>query len=287
VTTEYVLASDGILARKQGRYAEQKLGFIDRYLPAALSATRRKADRVFLDMFAGPGLNCDDEGYEFDGSPLRAMRATTAQGERQTLTRYIGCNIVPEEHEALQARVTRLRASGQCAVEDVSLFLGDANLLLPRILSSVPEHAWICAFLDIEGPSQLPWSSLSELRRRHGSVDLYLLFPLEMGWNRLAAEWREHPDLFTRAFGCEEWRPAMEGWETSGLGYRARRMLLELYLRRLRALWRHVEMVKAVRLTGDRLLYRMIFATNHPAGVSISAWAQKRGDDQLSLDLLR
>ena len=278
--TDHVLASDGILARLQGRHAEQKLSFIDRYLPPALSATRRKADRVFLDMFAGPGLNRTLDGYEFEGSPLQAMRARAVQGEPIALTRYIGCNIDLIDHRALQERVHRIQGSGGCTAGEVSLFHGDSNALLPRILDSVPTSAWICAFLDIEAPSQLPWATLEELVRRHRSVDLYLLFPLEMGWNRLAADAQAHSGIFQSSFGCSDWRPIIERWSTSSLGYRARRELLELYLRRLRSLWKHVETIRAVHLRGDRLLYRMLFATNHDAGVSISSWAKKRTDEQ-------
>jgi len=100
----HVLASDGLPARLQGRYAAEKLEFLDRYLSAALSATRTKRRRVFLDLFAGPGLNRDEHGVELDGSPMRAIRAVASQGQPVAFTEYFGINLDATDDMALKER---------------------------------------------------------------------------------------------------------------------------------------------------------------------------------------
>lgn len=44
-------------ARKNGEYAEEKLDFLDRFLPPALNMTASKPQRWYVDLFAGPGLS--------------------------------------------------------------------------------------------------------------------------------------------------------------------------------------------------------------------------------------
>ena len=53
------IASDGLRARENGEWAVTKLLFLDRFGPTAIDATRRKHNRVFVDLFAGPGMNID------------------------------------------------------------------------------------------------------------------------------------------------------------------------------------------------------------------------------------
>ena len=278
-----IIADDGLIARKQGRWAQQKLDFIDRYLPPALSATRRKDHRVFLDLFAGPGLNRTEDGFEFPGSPLRVLQSGTGQGSPVALSRYVGINLDDDDHEALHERVRRLESAGLCRVPDVSLINDDANVCVGRVLAGIPTDAWVCAFVDIEKPKQLPWATLETLRRRHWSVDLYLLFPLEMGWNRMIPEWQQSEHIFDLAFGCGDWRPIVGERLNSSHQFRARRQLLSLYESRLRTLWKYVRMVKAVNLRGDQKLYRMFHASNHRAGKNIAEWASTPAGTNLEL----
>src|SRR6185503_18513669 len=52
-----VIAQDGLPARDSGRWGLTKLSFLDDYCPAALQATKRKLQRCYVDLFAGPGIN--------------------------------------------------------------------------------------------------------------------------------------------------------------------------------------------------------------------------------------
>lgn len=81
LTLSYVIAPDGLIARVNGPWAKVKLSFLGEYGPVALKATMRKATRVYVDLFAGPGLNSltgTGAGQIIEGSPLRAIELRTA-----------------------------------------------------------------------------------------------------------------------------------------------------------------------------------------------------------------
>lgn len=136
---------------------------------------------------------------------------------------------------------------------------------------------YVFAFFDIQGITELPWRVLEELRRYgHRSVDLYLLFPLNMTLQRLLAydptkRERFDPNL-TAFFGSNEWVRLAEAPRTDAQGAAFRQQITDFYKDRLRTLWTDVEEQRTVRLTENRELYRMIFATNHWAAGNIAGW---------------
>lgn len=287
--SEPLVARDGLLARKAGAWAKEKLQFLDDFVPGALSATGRKHDRVFIDLFAGPGVNViESTGEEFPGSPLRIARLTAPRRPDLHFTRAIFCNNDLAIHRALQARVDRLRASGESVVPVMDCLHVDSNSALPAVMASIDPYAYILAFADIEGVAQLPWVTLTALRARHQSVDLYVLVPVDMSFNRLLgtdpAQRRKHTPVLDAYFGDERWRAIGEKWMTDAQGKQVRTELLDLYRARLGTLWAHAEVVVVGRFGGDRNLYRMIFASNHGAGTRIAQWCAARpADGQMRL----
>lgn len=278
-----VRATDGLRARDNGAWGEVKLSFLDFFCAPALKATASMPTRVFLDLFAGPGMNVDVKGggREFEGSTLRALRACAPDGSC-AFTKVVAVNAVGLDHRALEERVARLLAAGQSRLrpDQIELVRGDANAELPRILGTIHPRAYIFAFADIEAPRQWPWSSVEALRaHHHRSVDLYALFPLEMALNRLFSyaetHKRRYAHILTRFFGSEEWRKIDERRITKAQSPDLRRALEQLYLRRLREHWRYVESAVEVKRRGGHFLYKMIFASNHDAGKRIAAWAKR------------
>jgi three-Cys-motif partner protein len=260
--------------RHNGQYAKLKLEFLDRYLPAALNATQRKLRRVYIDLFAGPGMNSDGH-VEFLGGALRAL-AATGPGSGTSLTDAVLVNIDEIDHKALQTRVANACAAGESRVplERIRILRGDANELLPDILSRLDPWEYLLVFADIEAPRQLPFASLVSLRARHTSVDLYVLFPLEMALRRLMAyngrrreEWAPVLDSF---FGCTTWRAIAEELRANPdradeLG----RRLTTLYCDQLKTLWEDADVVADVHLRKRQRLYRMLFAASHDAAARI------------------
>src|ERR1043165_3941689 len=70
----YLLASDGLLARKSGEWAKRKHHFLRNYCGITTVSMRSRFKLVYLDVMAGPGLcKMEDTGEEFPGSPFVAL----------------------------------------------------------------------------------------------------------------------------------------------------------------------------------------------------------------------
>jgi len=52
----------------------KKLEFLKRYLPAFVKATQKAISRHYVDGFAGPGYNRQEDGTLVEGSPLLALQ---------------------------------------------------------------------------------------------------------------------------------------------------------------------------------------------------------------------
>lgn len=282
-----LLASDGLRARDNGPWGRDKLSFIDSFGPPALQATKRKPHRVYVDLFAGPGRNLvrgSTSGEEYTGSPIRALQMRASASEEVTFTHAYLVNAISADHAALEERVARMYVAGEAVIHrrNVQLIHGDANDVIDVIFRQIHTLAYVFVFADIEAPRHWPWSSVEALTRRgHGSVDLYSLFPLDMAIVRLMSYEEggntRYAERLTAYFGTDAWRSLLERRVTSERAAELRQALVQLYVERLRTRWRDAGPVKDVYLRGQQFLYRMLFASNHPAGASIAKWASRQG----------
>ncbi len=289
-----VTAKDGLLARDSGPWGRTKLSFLDYYCPAAIQATERKLERYYVDLFAGPGVNVirGTPATEFEGSPLRVLRYVGQQRQDLSFTHAVFINAMARDGQALRTRVERLVESGQSRVvrENIDLIDGDANMVVARVLKDIPKRAYVLVFADMENPKQWPWNSMMALKAQgHESVDLYTLFPLDMAIVRLLAYRRDHADRYaealTRFFGTDSWRGLVARRLTDAQAPQLRRDLVSLYLDQLRTLWNHAGEMVDVYLCGERRLYKMLFASDHPAGKAISDWIKKHSSEPDQGDL--
>lgn len=292
---EYALASDGLPARRNGRYAERKLEFLDRFLPPALNATKTKHRRWYLDLFAGPGMCIDtqDPTHEYPGSPLRALPATAPLDVTTHFTNAVCVNLNERDWGALQQRIERACADGRSRVRLAGIrnLLGDSNALLPDIMREIPPLDYVFVFADIEGVRQLPWRTVTELKRYgHVSIDLYLLFPLEMAIKRLisysAAHTAKHAARLSAFFGDDAWKALADERITDTQSPRLWNGLEQLYIDKLHSLgWRHVAVQRDVVIRGRRGLYHMLFASNSDVADTLANWERSTsGPGQLSLE---
>lgn len=288
------IASDGLRARENGAWAAEKLDFLDRFVPPGLSIAKTKLSRVFVDLFAGPGMNVvPDNGREIEGSTLRALKLRGTGRDGPPFTHLHAVNLNSLDGVALSKRVESLYSARRALVPRPNLAMhhGDANELLPGILRTIHTRAYILVFADIEAPKQWPWSSVESIRQQgHKSVDLYMLFPLDMGINRLIAVANQqhtarHSQKLTQFFGTQEWRALCDRRITDSHSPQVRHGLLEIYLQRLREFWTHVYVVKDVRKRGDHRLYKMLFATNDDAAQRVADYVGDggKGSPQLGL----
>ena len=75
----YLIASDGLLARKSGQWAKRKHHYLRNYCGITTKSMRSRWKLVFLDVMAGPGLCKTEEGEEFPGSPFAALEHDFAE----------------------------------------------------------------------------------------------------------------------------------------------------------------------------------------------------------------
>ena len=289
-----VVGSDGLPARESGEHAKRKLAFINHYCPVAIDATEKKYRRRYIDLFAGPGLNrIRGTNEEVDGGALRVLASRGQLHPELSFDEAFLVNLETIDHAALKARVERAIAEGRCMVPPSRIHheRGNANQLLPRLLAQCHQLDYVLTFADIEAPSQLPWSTV-EIMTSHGhkSVDLYVLFPLEMGLNRLMP-YRDmppgHQAILNAFFGVEDWKRILAERFTEAQSADCMRKLEELYLDRLRTRWTRAFKLFNVMRVGRKGMYRMLFATSHAAGEKIADWARKQTEasDQTKLEL--
>jgi len=279
-----VVARDGLVARDNGAWGEAKLSFLDYYCPSAIQATAKKQQRYYVDLFAGPGRNVvrGTHGNEFDGSPLRVLRYQSAGRQPLAFTHAVFVNANQKDHEALEERVRRAVAAGtnQIPQENIQCVKGDANAEIGRFLRQIPREAYVMVFADMEAPSQWPWDSMRALRGLgHRSVDLYTLLPLDMAIVRLISYQRDQRERYAttldRFFGTRGWRSLADRRLTAGQAGEMRQGLTELYLSQLRTLWRNAGPMIDVFLRGQQRLYKMLFASDHPAADRIASWIKR------------
>jgi three-Cys-motif partner protein len=285
--------ADGLRARKAGQWAHEKLSFLDEFIPAALQATgvakhpdkKPKLQRWYVDLFAGPGRNVVERtGEEFAGSAIRVLPMGATRNPNVHFTHAVLVNKNKDDHAALEARVSRLRAEGRCPIPEKNLQQPrhDANWLLGGLMPRIHSQAYVFVFADITKPSHWPWSSVRKLRHfGHQSVDLYMLFPLGMAIQRILsfnpATVEQGRDVLDSFFGTKEWRELHDRRITDAQSPELHRRILDLYSRRLKELgWAYVYDTRDVKRTGNVGLYHMLFASNHEAGAAIAQWSAKK-----------
>lgn len=274
-----LLASDGLLARRNGAYAKAKLEWMEAYLEAGLAVASGKMDRVYVDLFAGPGMSVDPEtGEEFASGALRAVQLTGRGSAGSTFTDAYLVNLNPNDHGALEQRIERLMHQGKLRIprHRIRIVHADANDYVHDILAAVHQRAWMFVFADIEAPSNMPFATVRALKSRgHQSVDLYALFPLQMGLQRALPYDLEKGAKAGRGldeyFGVETWRTVYHGRVTEAYGDEFRRKLEEIYCEQLQQLWTQAGCVTKISVEGtNKTLYHMLFAASNPAALRVA-----------------
>ncbi|MEE9227865.1 MAG: three-Cys-motif partner protein TcmP [Acidimicrobiia bacterium] len=283
VPPDYVMAKDNLPARDQGGWAQDKLRWLEEFLRPAIAATKRKGGATYyVDLFAGPGRNANDRGDDFQGSPLIGLESEFLfkdETETSGFNHFYFCNIDPLDHALLEQRVEKKLAEVGSRVkpDNVRCLPGDSNELIHKILDEIPEWAYVMVVADIDGPSDLAFDTLRALRQRHDSVDLYVLYPTNLGISRLLPYdgERRHNKTLDRYFPTLDWEEIVNDRRTNAQSAEMRGRLLELYRSHLANHWKYVEVAMDVRKKGGNL-YHMLFATDFSPAISMAISARSR-----------
>jgi three-Cys-motif partner protein len=211
-----------------GPWTEEKLTRLTKYLSAytTIFASNPKAatlKTIYVDAFAGTGYRSSSETEPltltlFEDEEAKAFQrgsATIALETVPSFDAYLFIDEAPEHVHELEALTQQFPDK----VKQVSVIQEEANTFLARWCQ---ETDWrthrAVVFLDPYG-MEVAWSTIAALAHTR-AVDLWILFPLGQGVNRLLT--RNHPptgawaDRLTRVFGTDEWqesfyKPSVQG----------------------------------------------------------------------------
>ncbi|MDD5369413.1 MAG: three-Cys-motif partner protein TcmP [Anaerolineaceae bacterium] len=260
---------DGLLMRRTGAWATEKLDYLCRYLKIFTTSMRTKPWRGlhFIDLFSGPG-KCQIRGTNqiMLGSPLLSMKL------EYPFSRYF---FVDADPTAIDALKLRCGSSDQSA--HIQYQVGNSNQVVTSIVKQIEaidrqylKDKWPSlnlAFLDPEG-FELEWTTVASLGKIQ-RMDLIIYYP-QMGLTREIRKDFQNPE-YTKIdayFGGTEWRDVYQKYQLGQI-QSLHRSLLDLYEGKLKSLG-YVEIKEnepLMRNTGRNApLYRLIFASKHPLG---------------------
>ena len=248
-----------------------KLKILELYLPGYLGATQSAIETIYIDGFAGPGMN-QIHGTErlVQGSPLIALSARSQAGDRFDRLYFI------EKHKETFDELETLVASRDTE-HRATVIHGDVNVELPRVVRQINKRTPTFVLLDTDA-IEPAWRTIEAIAAWR--TELLINFPLGMSINR-------NPDSAkaARYFDSSTWRDIWEGGRvsrTSGL--------LKFYLSRLAELGydqqpEHPRLIRSD--ANNNPLYYLLLASKHPAAKSIMDWVLKQPDasGQSRLDL--
>lgn len=198
---------------------------------AALFSTQSYLEGVCIDAFAGPGNGVTTKGRLYDGSPRIAL----------TFDKSFNA------FHFIDADITNINAlnelAGKFPTKSVYTYLGNANRLLPDLLSKLDWHKTrALVFIDPFG-LDFHWAAMTQILNQT-KIDVWFLFPVQ-GCLRLL---RHRPeDLkpentrhLDNLFGNETWRevyhvsPSMFDSEDVALNTEKAEFLIKRYIDQLK-----------------------------------------------------
>jgi three-Cys-motif partner protein len=207
-----------------GPWTEEKLSRLRKYLRAYMTifSTHPQAKQlktVYVDAFAGAGFRKDavfqageanllfDVTADSDAEALRKGSARVALETNPAFSQYIFI----ENNEGHVRSLSSLRQQFPAIESRIDIVPEDANsYLLEWCRRSDWRETRAVVFLDPYG-MQVEWSTISAMAETK-AIDLWILFPLGVGVNRLLM--RKSPpigawaDRLTRIFGTDGWKSA-------------------------------------------------------------------------------
>jgi three-Cys-motif partner protein len=192
----YLIASDGLLARKSGEWAKRKHHYLGRYCGITTGSMAKKFKLVYVDVMAGPGLcRIEETREEFPGSPFVALEHDFAD--------YILIEDDPDLVRALKARVAKHpKAHKVKVIENNWIEVMEAGQL------KFDASTLVVAFVDPTGVSQIPLAAIKKLAA-NPRIDLLVTIQYRLGivWNARQYQRSKNTDTALDNFlGVGNWR---------------------------------------------------------------------------------
>lgn len=276
-----------------GDWTEQKLAVLAGYLGAYTTALRKQRFKTgYIDAFAGSGYRTPS-GASDDGRMLFSDSELTEPDSRGWLdgSARIALNASPrfdkyifiERNSKRCGDLERLKQEFPEYADDIDIKRADANEALQQICRKNWTGHRAVLFLDPYG-MQVEWATIQAVAGTN-AIDMFLLFPLGIGVNRLLTRdaiipegWRRRLDLL---LGTNDWydefyrfeseRSLFEEAPTERVTKASTATIGRYFNDRLKTLFADVAPEpRVLRNKTGCPLYLLCFAAGSPAGASIA-----------------
>jgi len=275
VADDSKIGSDGLLVRKSGAWAKEKLYYVARYFDIFNRGMKdRWPRRVYVDLLAGSGRCClkEDPSVEFDGSPLLAFKADPGftallcvEGDAvkaaALATRLEGVNNIG------RARVRQRDCNSPAAITEArELLQGSLGLI----------------FIDTLGVTDPAFATIAAITEGSRKADLVVTLQVNEFTRNARAAMAGHPlhaPRFDRFFGTPAWRERLQAFDAGAYGaVDAADALTDFYLEQLATLGYVYSRAlhRLMKNTKNAPLYRLIFASRDDRGLDFWDKVTKR-----------
>jgi three-Cys-motif partner protein len=266
---------------KSGRgwsyWSRNKLEILQGYLPAFNQASKRVAERIYIDLMAGEPVNFDRHTKEqFDGSARLALAAQPG------FTRF-AFGEMPAKAATLKENLDARHPGAPCKV-----YPGDCNVEIKRMLADLDDVKWAptFAFLDQQA-AELHWETMCALaafRKGKTKAEQWILWSPAMIVKGVTGT---NKDQFAaqvdRLYGSGDWRRILAArFKTEQIKpseFRAEMVNLLRWKFEQQLGYAHTIRIP-MRMNNGTDIYDMVFATDHPAGLKIMSHLYKQAAER-------
>lgn len=204
-----------------GDWTSAKLAVIADYLSAYTTALKhRRFTKGYIDAFAGTGYRAPSEGKQerereqlvlpdLDDPEPQELLDGSARLALQTEPRFDKYLFIESKADRCK-QLDRLKGEFPSLANDIEVRQGDANQVIQRLCRADWSKHRAVLFLDPYG-MQVEWATIEAIAATK-AIDLWVLFPLGIGVNRLITRSGDIPDAWRRRLdlllGSGDWYDA-------------------------------------------------------------------------------
>jgi three-Cys-motif partner protein len=249
---------DGLIVSEVGSWASEKHDRVRRYIDAARGARAKflrpngTGGASYIELYSGAGRSVIKDTTQFiEGSAVVAYKAGRASGHP-----FSEMHLSDLEAQNSAALVQRIKALGGAPTS----YVGDASVVVDRVMSAINPYGLHLAFLDPFNLAQLPFSIIERMLWVQ-RMDMIIHFSLQDLQRNLDKHSRVGGTLDIFAPG---WRDAVDvNQATAAL----RAAFVEYWLGTIRSLGTHPATGKPL-IVGEKnqRLYWLVFLSSNPLG---------------------
>jgi three-Cys-motif partner protein len=267
-----------------GEWSQKKLQMVKKYLEAYMQIMKSRPLKTgYIDAFAGSGnlLRASDEGAQDRLFPrIQDQEREFLQGSVRTaleasppFDQYV---FIEKDEEAYEELVS---IEDEYSDREIELVNQDANRwLVERCKMNWSKHRAV-VFLDPFG-MQVSWSTVERIAQTE-AIDLWVLFPLGIGANRMLAGNAEKisegwAETLTDVFGTEKWKDEFYEPRATLFGSKEEKVvgmegIAEFYISQLRGTFAKVaDNPRPLFNSRGNPMYMLCFAASNPDAAEIA-----------------